>query len=41
MEYLPENEANPEGSTTEGETLMWYKHLDPAVPDSIPDIFSK
>lgn len=21
MEYLPENEANPEGSTTEGETL--------------------
>lgn len=40
-EYLPENEANPEGSTTEGETLPWYENLDPAVPDSIPDIFSK
>lgn len=36
-----ENEANLEESTTEGETLMWYEHLDLAVPDSIPDIFSK
>lgn len=30
-----------EESATEGETLRWYEHLDLAMPDSIPDIFSK